>query len=155
MPGEWSPDEYRVLLVLRPELEPLGVKYLSRMGGPYIYASDQLMPHAQKRIAEVRRGDGELTGRPLEELRTADVEKAEARLKQRMKVVPRSGRGKGPLTYTAIAAHAKLNRDRVKEIEQLMELGWPLRESHPDFSAKRGYVKLPTPREAARLLRLR
>jgi hypothetical protein len=102
-------------------------------------------------------------GRPLGELEIAAVEKTEARLKARRKTTRRGERAKDKsLTYEAIAMHAgfvnedgRPNRDVVAKIEELIELGWDLRKSPPGFSAKPGCVKLPSPREAARLLRSR
>jgi hypothetical protein len=63
MPGEWSPDETRVLMRLRPEFEPLGVKYLARVGSPdpIIHVPATLLPDVRGRIAAERTGD---TGRP-------------------------------------------------------------------------------------------
>jgi hypothetical protein len=94
-------------------------------------------------------------GRSPESLPVAKVEKAEARLKERWKRIRPGTRASGPLTYEAIAAHSGLKRDRVTQIEDLMQVGWDLRESHPDFPAKRGYVNLPTAEKAAQLLHLR
>ena len=111
----------------------------------------------QREAAKQERKTNELDtpmGRPLDEgLRVEDVEKAEERLRQRRETVPSGGRGSGPITYEAIAKHSGLNRDRVKQLEELLGLGWPLRKSHPDSFAKPGYVRLPTSRQAAQLLR--
>jgi hypothetical protein len=99
-------------------------------------------------------------GRPLEELKIDDVEKAETRLKARLKI--KRGRMPKPLTYEAIAIHAGLvgptgrpNRERVEQFEELIRLGWDLRQTQPGFSAREGYVRLPTPRTAAQIRRLR
>ena len=77
-------------------------------------------------------------GRPPGELSIASVERAEARLLERREVTSVGGRGKGKHSYEAIATYAGLTRDRVVEIEQLMVVGWPLRESQPDFPRSRG-----------------
>lgn len=92
-------------------------------------------------------------GRPPKPLSQSAVLDAERELRKRAALAaePRSG----PLTYAAIARRVKLSRDRLRELEQLMALGWSLRESHPDFPAEHGEVRLPTPRQAARLRRLR
>jgi hypothetical protein len=51
MPGEWSPDELRVLLWLRPELEPCGVKYIDTVDGrSMVHVSDALMPLVRERL---------------------------------------------------------------------------------------------------------
>lgn len=90
------------------------------------------------------------------------IEKAEARLRKRRQVVQAGSELPRSLTYDAIASHAGLfgpsgrpNRDRIRQFEKLMALDWPLRKSHPDFPAKPGFVRLPTPDEAARLQRSR
>jgi hypothetical protein len=105
--------------------------------------------HAEQVGADNRR----TIGRPPAEVPLRNVLKAEEKLKQRARLAapPRTG----PLTYSAIAKQVGLNRHRVREIEELMKIGWPLSESHPDFPADEGFVKLPTPRQAARLGRLR
>jgi hypothetical protein len=113
-------------------------------------------------IERAETGHAKMGRRPTP-LKLASVLKAEERLKARRKVVrPGERAPEKSLAYAAIAVHAGLrtatgkpNRDRVAEIEMLMELGWDLRKSHPDFSAEDGWVRLPTAREAARLLRSR
>jgi hypothetical protein len=92
------------------------------------------------------------TGRPLGALELERVLAAERELGKRAALPDPKPR---PYTYEAIADRVKLNRDRVREIEELVKLGWPLRESHPDFPADDGFVRLPTPEEAARLLHSR
>lgn len=100
------------------------------------------------------------TGRPLIPLELAKVEFVGKRLTERRKIKQRTG-GSVPseLTYEAIAKDAgwlgtngRPNRERVKQIEALIDLDWPLRKSHPDFPAEQGFVRLPTPHQAARLL---
>ena len=64
----------------------------------------------------------------------------------------------GPWTLQGIAQRLKVedpswNRARVTQAERLLELGWPLLRSHPDFSADKGHVRWPSVSEAARLLR--
>jgi hypothetical protein len=107
----------------------------------------------------VERGDN--IGRPFEPLVLADVLDASDALRKRA-ARPKSPRS-GPLTYKAIARRTHLNRDRLKELEELMQLGWPLSRSHPDprlrksrpdFPAETELVWLPRPREARRLLGL-
>jgi hypothetical protein len=68
-------------------------------------------------------------GRPSNPLLIARVEKAEARLQERRRVTRPGERGHGALSYEAIAAQSGLNRDRVTQIDKLMEMGWPLRDS--------------------------
>ena len=66
----------------------------------------------------------------------------------------RAGRPKsGPLTLGAIAERVKLPRTRVKQFEELVEVGWSPLRTHPHFVAAPGYVRLPQPSEAASLLR--
>lgn len=90
--------------------------------------------------------------RPPGQLEAKLIRKCENELKKRK----RAGRPKsGPLTLKAIAERGGLPRTRVTQMEQLMEIGWPLLRSHPDFPADRGYVRLPSWREAALLLRSR
>jgi hypothetical protein len=89
--------------------------------------------------------------RPPDQLEAKVVRRCEAALKKRAKAgKPRTG----PLTLDAIATRVQLPRARVTQAEQLLELGWPLLRTHPDFSADEGYVRWPSPREAALLLRL-
>jgi hypothetical protein len=122
----------------------------------------QLRLQRERAKARRRTEDAATIGRPPKSLKITSVEKAVKRLKARMKVTRPGDRARNKsLTYEAIAAYAsagggnkfKVSRDRVKEIEQLMGLGWDLRKSHPDFPAETGEVRLPTPRQAARLLR--
>jgi hypothetical protein len=101
-------------------------------------------------------------GRPPEELPLKGVERAEKLLGERRRITKGGVQPPPRLTYEAIARSAGLvtpagrpNRDRIKQFEELVELGWPLRKSHPDFPARPGFVRLPTPREAALLLRSR
>jgi hypothetical protein len=101
-------------------------------------------------------------GRPLEELPLKRVTRAESLLRERRKLTRTGASIPRRLTYEAIASSAGLKtrqgnpaRDRAKQLEELLALGWSLRESHPDFPARKGFVRLPTPREAALLLRLR
>jgi hypothetical protein len=110
------------------------------------------VPEPERILAprEIGKSDSRMIGRPPHPLPQSKVLKAEKRLKKRvaLSAKPRSG----PLTHMAIAAHAGLTRDRVDQFEQLLRMGWSLRESHPDFPAAAGFVRLPTPHEAARLL---
>lgn len=53
------------------------------------------------------------------------------------------------LTLEGIAGDVGLNRERVRQVEQLLRLGWPLQKRHPDFSAEDGYVRLPSVDKAA------
>lgn len=59
----------------------------------------------------------------------------------------------GPLTLKAIAQRLGWPRPRVKQAEELVEVGWPLLRTHPDFSTPDAFVRWPTPREAAQILR--
>jgi hypothetical protein len=112
--------------------------------------------------AEMRKRHADLDdtiGRPLEPLVLEDVLEAERQLRERA-ALPKPPRS-GPLTYSAIAARTNLSRDRLHEFEDLIRLGWPLSESHPDrrlrksrddFPADKHPVWLPTPRQARHLL---
>jgi hypothetical protein len=61
---------------------------------------------------------------------------------------PRRGR----LTLSAIARVAGFNYDRAWQGEQLRELGWKLRRSHPEYSVDHGFVRLPLPEKVPDLL---
>jgi len=61
---------------------------------------------------------------------------------------------RGPLTQTAIAARVRLNADRVKQGQKLMEAGWDLLTPHPLFAPDPGFVRWPQPKEVPELLPL-
>ena len=83
-------------------------------------------------------------GRPAvrwSSLRSRMSRSPEKWLRERRKITRTGVSAPSTLTYEAIAMKAgflgetgRPNRDRVKQIEALMGLGWPLRKSHPDFS---------------------
>jgi hypothetical protein len=55
-------------------------------------------------------------------------------------------------TQEAIAARLGLDRSRVQQAEALELAGWDLLRTHPEFSAEEGFVRWPSPAEAARIL---
>ena len=60
---KWSADELHALLILRSELEPLGVVYIATLAGTRVFPPDPLMPHVRGRIAKfLARPDDELPG---------------------------------------------------------------------------------------------
>lgn len=90
--------------------------------------------------------------RPPDQLPATTVRRCEDELRKRAQ----AGRPRyGSLTLMAIATRLGWPRARVTQAEALMEVGWPLLRTHPDFSADQGHVRWPTPRQAARLLRSR
>jgi hypothetical protein len=98
-------------------------------------------------LAEAKRRAAAKIGRPPKKLPQRSVLDAEQELRKRAELPgePRSG----PFTYAAIARRVKLNYDRLVEIEELMQLGWDLRESHPDFPGIKttcGYRRHAKPR---------
>jgi hypothetical protein len=99
--------------------------------------------HEPKRTARRRH-------RPPDQLLYTTVQACETKLKERRKAGKRVPHD---LTYEQIGLDVGFPRDRVRQLEGLMKKGWPLRRSHPDFSADEGYVRLPSVSEAASLLR--
>jgi hypothetical protein len=58
---------------------------------------------------------------------------------------------RGPLTLERIADKVDLERHRVSQAVQLLEMGWELTRSDPDFSAAPGFVCWPTVAKMKRL----
>lgn len=90
--------------------------------------------------------------RPPKPLRVSAIEACVVELAKRKKA------GKPPpheLTLEQIARRVNFPPTRVRQIEQLIKVGWTPLISHPDFSTNEGYVRLPSVDEARSLLRLR
>jgi hypothetical protein len=58
---------------------------------------------------------------------------------------------RGPLTLTQISNRVGLDRHRVDQGAQLLDMGWGLLDSDPDFPPDPGYVRWPTIEKARRL----
>lgn len=56
------------------------------------------------------------------------------------------------LTQEKIALRVRLDRSRILQAEALQRAGWDLLRTHPDFSAEDGFVRWPSPEQAARIL---
>jgi hypothetical protein len=97
--------------------------------------------------------------RHRDELPLAGINEAADELAARKAVVGTGRRAPANHSYKAIASRVSkkakfvFTKDRIKQIDDLIEAGWDVRKSHPSFSAQRGFVVLPTPREAVLLLR--
>jgi hypothetical protein len=93
--------------------------------------------------------------RPPDQLSLKTVRRCEAELARRQRArKPKTG----PLTLEGIAKRLRAedpnwNRARVRQAEQLLQVGWPLSRTHPEFSTDEGFVRWPKVEEAARLLR--
>jgi hypothetical protein len=82
------------------------------------------------------------------------VEECETKLRQRAAVKGAGERVSHELTLEGIGDAVGFNRERVRHIEQLLKLGWPLQKRLPDVSAEAGYVRLPSVDKAASVLGL-
>jgi hypothetical protein len=110
-------------------------------------------------LAALRGGEGPKSyvhvGRGYLSLPIRSVLEAERLLRARADMQRRLGTNRLPrhlkLSYEAIATACGLPRDRVKQIERLIESDWNLRENHPQFPARAGFVNLPTEAELRRL----
>jgi hypothetical protein len=98
--------------------------------------------------------------RPPDELSEDSVKMAKGLLAER-RALEEAGKPSPPgLSYEAIGmaagfGSAAASRARVKQIRDLIGIGWDPLRTHPDFSANEGFVRLPTLPEARRLQRLR
>jgi hypothetical protein len=92
------------------------------------------------------------TGHPREELPVDEVVKIEPLIQRRLAVKGSRRSVGGELSQDKITEASQLDRNRVQEAEKLVATGWDLLESHPDFSAKRGFVIWPKPDEALQIL---
>jgi hypothetical protein len=87
--------------------------------------------------------------RPPALLPKSTIQKCERELGERLRrAKPRAGR----YTLDAISRRVDLPRPRVTQMEKLMELGWPLLRTHPEYRADEDHVRLPTLDDARRLL---
>jgi hypothetical protein len=87
--------------------------------------------------------------RPPDRLPKTAVERCREALGERQRLGnPRTGRH----TLDAISMRVHLPRARVTQIERLMELGWPLLRTHPDYPAEDDHVRLPSIDMARRML---
>jgi hypothetical protein len=108
----------------------------------------------RKTAAKVKPGkrrDREPDGLPIEA-----VSRCEMLLRKRSVYLAEGRRAPHELTLEQIGGDPAVgfNRERVRHAEQLLRLGWPLQKRHPDFSAKDGFVKLPSVEKAAKALGL-
>ena len=92
--------------------------------------------------------------REPDRLEVQTVTACEAKLRERAAVLTAGERAPHELTLEGIGEAVGLNRERVRHIEQLLRLGWPLQKRHPEVSAEDGYVRLPSVDKAAAALGL-
>jgi hypothetical protein len=85
--------------------------------------------------------------RPPEQIPKVTVQKLMLELEKR-----RTRPHDPELTQEKIGERLKLHRSRVQQAEALRRAGWDLLRSHPEFSADAGFVRWPSPVDAARLL---
>jgi hypothetical protein len=85
--------------------------------------------------------------RPPDPIPTATVKRLKWELVQR-RAKPRDRE----YTQEKIAARLDLSRPRVQQAEKLESAGWDLLRSHPEFSAKDGFVRWPSAPEAAQIV---
>lgn len=115
-------------------------------------------------VVAVMLGDADAKGEPGGKGRVREpgpvpisaVSACESLLRQRSAVKRRGERPPHELTLEGIGQSEDVgfNRERVRQIELLLRLGWPLQKRHPDFSASDGYVRLPSVDKAAAALGL-
>jgi hypothetical protein len=146
---------------LRDELLDLGVRDVTGFGASQVYVPDERESYVRELIDQAFANETPTTRRRRprhrepDELLTETVLACGAKVEERLAAMKRLGPGRRvpqELTQEAIALDFGFSRDRVRQIEALIEVGWPLGKSHPDFSPKREYVMLPSVDEATSLL---
>lgn len=85
--------------------------------------------------------------RPPDEIPRETIQQLMLELEQR-----KAKGGRGEYAQEKIGLRLGLSRPRVKQALDLQKVGWGLLRSHPEFSAKDGFVCWPSVQEAARLL---
>ena len=136
------------------ELHRLGVRDLSTFGGADVYVPEGRERVVWARVVEYHgcaapqpQAAKRPRHRPPDPISEETIKDLKWELAQR-----KARRGDRELSQEKIAGRLELDRSRIRQAEALELAGWDLLRSHPDFSAKDGFVRWPSPQEAARIL---